>query len=489
MATFVGIGFGPIQAGLFLYEAAQSGNFDRLIASEIVPEVVEAVNLEHGYIVNIARENVIEQAHIAPVTLHNPSLVGEFDALADAIAEASAIATALPSVAAYMSTGAGSPVHLLAEGLIRKRRTNGPPAVIYAGENHNHAAELLREAVAMQLPETTRGEILGRSSFVNTVIGKMSGYADPRTSKQALAYIAPGLERAFLVEAFSDILISQIHFGDPNAERAFLPGITRFAQKQDLFPFEEAKLYCHNAMHAFAAYLGKIAGCTSMAQLRHVPGMLSLVRAAAVEEPGVALVRKYAGVDPLFTEEGMAAYIDDLVARMVNPLLDDAIERVARDPARKLGWGDRLIGAMRLAIQHGIAPHRFALGAAAALADLASAEGERTGAFPWGRLPQLWQRPSVDDTNVQQIERLIAEAWTHLEAFRDASSDTPVAPANGVVEPITGASASAIADPVDSTTVDKEIEVSAHAIRNSAANDVAGKWGEETAVKYRRKEK
>ncbi|MEZ4612253.1 MAG: hypothetical protein R2838_18735 [Caldilineaceae bacterium] len=34
----------------------------------------------------------------------------------------------------------------------------------------------------------------------------------------------------------------------------------------------------------------------------------------------------------------MAAYADDLIARMVNPFLRDGVARVARDPARKLGW-------------------------------------------------------------------------------------------------------------------------------------------------------
>ena len=301
MTIFVGIGFGPIQAGLFLYEAAQSGAFERLIASEIVPSVVEAVNAVHGYVVNIAHKDAIEQADVTPVQLFNPTLLGECDALADAIAEATAIATALPSVSAYSGTTAGAPDRLIAEGLARKHARGGPPVILYAGENHNHAAELLREAVAVYLPDDAREAILGRAAFVNTVIGKMSGYANPITSKHALAYIAPGLQRAFLVEAFSDILVSQFHFADPDAAHEFVPGITRFAQKRDLFPFEEAKLYCHNAMHAFAAYLGKIAGCASMAEVRHVPGVLSLVRAATVEEPGAALVRKYAGVDYLFT--------------------------------------------------------------------------------------------------------------------------------------------------------------------------------------------
>ena len=32
---------------------------------------------------------------------------------------------------------------------------------------------------------------------------------------------------------------------------------------------------------------------------------------------------------------------------MLNPLLADPVARVTRDPVRKLGWEDRLIGAIR----------------------------------------------------------------------------------------------------------------------------------------------
>jgi len=35
--TFVGFGFGPIQAGLFLYEAFLSGAFRRLVVAGVLP--------------------------------------------------------------------------------------------------------------------------------------------------------------------------------------------------------------------------------------------------------------------------------------------------------------------------------------------------------------------------------------------------------------------------------------------------------------------
>ena len=44
-----------------------------------------------------------------------------------------------------------------------------------------------------------------------------------------------------------------------------------------------------------------------------------------------------------------------------------AVERAARDPWRKLGWDDRLIGLVRLGLSEGVATPRIAMGVAAGL--------------------------------------------------------------------------------------------------------------------------
>ena len=78
------------------------------------------------------------------------------------------------------------------------------------------------------------------------------------------------------------------------------------------------------------------------------------------------------GFDPLFTHEGFAEFVDGILPRMVNPYLLDTVARVGRDPRRKLGWEDRLIGAIRLALDYDVKPIRYAFGAAAALVTLDS---------------------------------------------------------------------------------------------------------------------
>ena len=47
--TFVGFGFGAIQAGLYLYEAQRSGAFERLVVAYRREEVIARVRAASGY--------------------------------------------------------------------------------------------------------------------------------------------------------------------------------------------------------------------------------------------------------------------------------------------------------------------------------------------------------------------------------------------------------------------------------------------------------
>src|SRR5664280_2904240 len=97
--TFVGFGFGAIQGGLFLYEAFRCGKFKRLVVAEVVPDVVASVRRAQGrFRVNIATRTGIEVQEVTGVEIYNPRVPADAQALAAALAEASEIATALPSV-------------------------------------------------------------------------------------------------------------------------------------------------------------------------------------------------------------------------------------------------------------------------------------------------------------------------------------------------------------------------------------------------------
>ncbi len=342
--TFVGFGFGPIQSALFLYEAFKSGRFSRFVIAEVDAGVVAAVRAASGrYTINIALPDRIEQATITGVELFNPGVPGDRREILKAIAQSDELATSLPSVAFYDRGGDTSVARTLADGI--SLRTAPRPTIIYTAENNNHAAELLHEAVTKYCPSAALEQV----QFLNTVIGKMSGViTDAATiARLNLATMTPGIPKAVLVEEFNRILISRI------ALAGFTRGIGVFIEKPDLLPFEEAKLYGHNAIHALIAYLAADRGLTAMSDAAAHTDIMSTARAAFLEESGVALVRKYAYLgDPLCPAAGYGAYAEDLLARMVRPTLNDLIARVTRDQIRKLGYDDRLFGTMRLPLSN-----------------------------------------------------------------------------------------------------------------------------------------
>jgi mannitol-1-phosphate 5-dehydrogenase len=353
--TFVGFGFGAIQSGLFLFEAFQSRNFDRLVVAEVLPDIVAAVRAAGGrYQLNVATATGINVHEITGIEILNPTVPADRVLLVEAIAGASELATALPSVD-FFDRGEAAAARLLAEGWGRARQR----AVLYAGENHNHAAEILAAAVRRHA-----GKELSHVQFLNTVIGKMSKVVTEagEIASQRLAPVTPGASRAFLVEEFNRILVSQVTWPD------FDRGIKVFTEKPDLLPFEEAKLYGHNAVHALLGYLANARHLKFMSECAGDARLMALARTAFLEESGRALIQRRSGLDPLFTPAGYQAYAEDLLVRMVNPYLRDAVERVIRDPRRKLAWDDRLVGTMRLALDAGVTPTRFAQGAKAALA-------------------------------------------------------------------------------------------------------------------------
>ena len=407
--VFVGFGFGAIQSGLFLDEAFRSGRFTRLVVAEVVDEVVRAVRADQGaYTVNVATRAGIERHVVKGVEIFNPNQPADRAALIEAIAQASELATALPSVKFFESGGDTSVAGVLADGLRRKLADPAlPAAVVYTAENDNHAAEILHECLARKLgPDMARAD--ARCQLLNTVIGKMSGVVtDPAQIKeQDLAPATSASSRAFLVEEFNRILITRITL--PGFQR----GISVFEEKGDLFPFEEAKLYGHNATHALIGYLGWLRGLPTMAEAGSDKKILAIARHAFMEESGRALQAKYKGLDPLFTPAGWKAYVEELLVRMANPHLRDGVERIIRDPRRKLSWNDRLIGTMRLARAYGIEATGYAMGAAAAVRLL---NQEDPLPFP-ALLDSVWAEAKPNPAEARAMLALIEEAEEKLDA-------------------------------------------------------------------------
>ena len=121
------------------------------------------------------------------------------------------------------------------------------------------------------------------------------------------------------------------------------------------------------------------------------------------KEVGPGLIYAHAHIgDPLFSPDGIIEYAKDAIQRMVNPFLNDPIERVTRDPIRKLGWEDRLIGAMRLAMEAGLEPVLLAEGAKLALQRAV----KETSLAPQDLLKKIWSE-EADKEEVGNILSLL----------------------------------------------------------------------------------
>ncbi|UCG50042.1 MAG: hypothetical protein JSU94_09700 [Phycisphaerales bacterium] len=356
-----GFGFGPIQAGLFAKEAFESGNFARIVVAEIDSNLVDAVRANNGcYHVNVAGRHGIETLQIERVQLLNPTVDGDKQVLLEALACSTEMTTSLPSVNFYECGGADSVASMIGAGL---KNSSAAATIVYTAENNNRAAEILAKAVT----EKTGGPPGSNVQFLNTVIGKMSRVVnDPdEIAELGLRTIAPGIERAFLVEQFNRILVTR------STIAGFRPGIEVFIEKDDLLAFEEAKLYGHNAVHSLLGFLGAVAGCAKMTELKQKPALMRTGREAFLVECGGALVKKYRDLgDQLFTDAGFNEYAEDLLERITNPFLADTVARATRDTVRKLGMDDRIFGTMQLALEYGIEPTNMSVGAAAGLAVL-----------------------------------------------------------------------------------------------------------------------
>ena len=396
MSTFVGFGFGAIQGGLFLPEASSSHFFNRLVVAEIDPKTVEQVRKHKGtYFCNIAESDRVRVIKIEGVEIYNPLVLEDRVKLVRAIAEAQEVCTALPSFTLY-GAGEDSVAKIICEGLkIKMESPVLPSAVIYAAENDSRAASRLRKACIDYLPGLPKERVV----FSETVIAKMCSVVTDvnRIDEENLAPIVDGLPKAFLVEAFNQILVEE------KQPHGFIRGLKKFHTKEDLDPFAISKFLGHNAIHALLGYLAKEQGITYMHEAGKQKDLMEMVRNAFIDEAGAGLCKEFSQVsDPLFSEEGFSDYVDDALLRMVNPYLRDPVDRVTRDPVRKLGWEDRLIGSMKLACRAGFEPKILAKGAALAL-QCACVENK------WGSpeigLNEIWR--DISETEQNDIRGLI----------------------------------------------------------------------------------
>jgi len=135
-----------------------------------------------------------------------------------------------------------------------------------------------------------------------------------------------------------------------------LGGDISYVSQEELSKQWTAKLYLHNTPHCIAAYLGAMHGKTYLHESMARDSIYSIVE-GAMNEMSRTLIQLF-DLDKEFVEW----YSKKELARFSNVLLYDPVLRVAREPFRKLGLHDRLIGAAQLSLSVGVMPNNLTLG-------------------------------------------------------------------------------------------------------------------------------
>ncbi|MDH7568838.1 MAG: mannitol-1-phosphate 5-dehydrogenase, partial [Armatimonadota bacterium] len=237
----------------------------------------------------------------------------------------------------------------LAAGLVRRRERGVGPLDVILCENLRGAAAVVREGLARLLPpEFPLAESVG---LVETSIGKMVPIMTAaQRAEDPLAVYA---------EAYNTLICDARAFLNP------VPAVPGLDPKENMRAYVDRKSFIHNLGHAVAAYVGYARDPKIVYLWEAVarPDVLEVAR-GAMWESARALIREY---PEEFTEENQRAHIEDLLRRFANKALGDTLYRVGRDLPRKLSPEDRLIGALRLDLRHGISAPNTLLGIAAAL--------------------------------------------------------------------------------------------------------------------------
>lgn len=304
---------------------------------DVSKPLVEDMNSRHEYPIFITKGDDYERFDVKNVRAVDGS---DTDAVAAEIATADIMATA---VGANILKFIAAPI---AAGIRCRAKEGGAPLNIIVCENLMDADKYLRSLIAEKIEADAEEFLAEKVGISEATIGRMVPAAPE--------HIKAADPLAVCVEPYCELPVDSSAFVGEIPE---LYGIKPFA------PFDffiRRKLFMHNMSHAVLSYLAKGKGYTYIWEAA-ADYELRYIALGALIEASRALSAEY-GVP-------MSELIDfsyDLLSRFDNKLLGDTVDRVGRDPIRKLAKNDRLTGTALLCEKHGIEPHFIRLGMRAA---------------------------------------------------------------------------------------------------------------------------
>ena len=311
----IGRGF----VGLILHRAGY-----QVVFADVVDELIDALNSTPSYLV---KEVGLESSEERVDNYRAINSRQDEPAVVDAIATADVVTTAVgPTVLKFVAP-------VIAQGL-RQRPDGAAPLAVMACENAINATATLAGHMRSSVPEAEWPTLAAKAVFANTAVDR----------------IVPGQAQGGLdvtVETYFEWAVERPPFGGQE------PSIPDATWVDDLAPYIERKLFTLNTGHATTAYHGFVRGIKSFSD-----ALADDVVRAAVEgvlgETKQLLVAKHE-----FSDEAQQAYVDKVLQRFANPYLPDTVERVGRQPLRKLSRTERLIGPAAELAERGVRPEHL----------------------------------------------------------------------------------------------------------------------------------
>jgi mannitol-1-phosphate 5-dehydrogenase len=311
----IGRGF----VGLILHRAGYQVAF-----ADVVDELIGALNSTPSYLVKEvgldSAEERVDNYRAINSRSDEPAVIAE-------IASANIVTTAVgPTVLKFVAP-------VIAAGL-RKRPDGAAPLVVMACENAINATDALAGHIRSVVPDEEWPAVAAKAVFANTAVDRIV----PAQSQKGLDVT---------VESYFEWAIERPPFGGNE------PSIPDATWVDDLAPYIERKLFTVNTGHAATAYHGFTRGIKKLSD-----ALADDVVRAAVEgvlaETKQLLVAKHE-----FADEAQQAYVEKILERFANPYLPDTVDRVGRQPLRKLSRSERLIGPAAELAERGIRPQHL----------------------------------------------------------------------------------------------------------------------------------
>jgi mannitol-1-phosphate 5-dehydrogenase len=312
----IGRGF----VGLILHRAGF-----QVVFADVVGELIDALNATPSYRVREvgleSGEEVVDGYRAINSRADEPAVVA-------AIAAADIVTTAVgPTVLRFVAP-------VIAAGL-RERAGGTAPLAVMACENAINATDVLAGHIRAAVPEAEWPAVAARAVFANTAVDRI------------VPAQAPDAGLDVTVETYFEWAIERPPFGGGE------PSIPDATWVDDLAPYIERKLFTVNTGHATTAYHGFARGIRKLSDALADDAVRTAVE-GVLGETRRLLVAKHD-----FTDDAQQAYVDKILQRFANPFLPDTVDRVGRQPLRKLSRNERLIGPAAGLAERGVRPQHL----------------------------------------------------------------------------------------------------------------------------------